>query len=151
MNNEGGGVGHLDLSSFPLLMIHEVPRHSSATLSKSAAELVLMSADETSPLHSFLVKLLKVIRSELEKRSAEARISAMLSDSKSPCPFKPSADITTPGLDEIYKVEHAKSLLEAAPRDRERNSSFRVPLPSELKRSHSAQGDRVLKDPYISF
>ena len=152
MNNTDAEKNHLDLSSFPLLMIHEVPRHEGNTLEKAASELVQMAMDETSPLHGFAAKLLKTIRLELERRIAEARIAAMLSGSMdetgTSVPLPPS-DTAAPGLDEIYKAEHAKSLSETAPGGqiaRTRSSSFRVPLPSELKRSQSAQGGRAMEE-----
>jgi len=142
-----------DVSSFPLLLIHEIPLHSTTTLKDAAKELPMI-IDEEGTLSTFVNKLSKEINRELSDRKAKERINMLL--------FRTMGEQASSEINDIYKNSQAGTgrpdLASASSSSSTattasmtvsssssssgslppRKSSFRVPLPSELRQKESA-------------
>ena len=145
-------MADLDLSSFPLLRIDEVPVHNSSTLTSALSELkVLLQEDESGPMSGYVRKLIGIITRDLERRTAKERVESLLNGLNEDVQINSTAAMTPSvsaasaesigSLDGIYQTEMRGTHSAGKMAPRLRKSSFRVPLPSELKlRSQTSEG-----------
>jgi len=134
-------MAELDLSSFPLLRIDEVPVHNSSTLTSALSELkVLLQEDESGPMSGYVRKLIGVIARDLEGRTAKERVESLLNglnedvQINSTSAMTPSVSMASAesigSVDGIYQTEMRATHSAGKMAPRLRKSSFRVPLPS---------------------
>ena len=119
----------VDLSSFPLLLIHQLNHIDTKLLNKSLVELQLKLNDEpsNSPLIPYGTKQLKATRVELAKRSAEERVERMILglEASPPILIKPLASIpqnTTTPAPPTSSTTATNSISHKRPRPRSNNN-----------------------------